>query len=364
MPEDLHPEITIIVPSTYGGISEGTWDPSSSEPVPDLGDQARWQQTRRATLRLHPAVHPELPSLPRPASEDEDAAGERERVRAWLDDVRPSDGAGAWLAKALAALRKGRRGPVIVRLEAQPSGGETSADAYLAVIARGAARDATTEDEGSSHTGVEVTLREHMIGVAGWARRFADGCGLPASIMGDVELAARWHDAGKVDPRFQRMLHGGSAYKTEVAREPLAKSAIVAADHAARRRAFEQSGYPRGARHELSSVALLQAGSSLLDGAADRDLVLHLVASHHGWCRPFAPAVADVEPVELALDTGASIVRVPSNHGLARLDSGVAERFWRLVERYGWFGLAWLEAILRLADHRRSEQEQQAKEAP
>jgi CRISPR-associated endonuclease/helicase Cas3 len=107
----------------------------------------------------------------------------------------------------------------------------------------------------------------------------------------------------------------------------------------------------------LLSLAMIQGNAAALEGAFDEELVLHLVSSHHGWCRPFAPFLDHPEGIAVALDHQGTALTASTRHHMARLDSGVGDRFWGLVDRYGWWGLAWLEAVLRLADHRASELE-------
>jgi CRISPR-associated endonuclease/helicase Cas3 len=74
---------------------------------------------------------------------------------------------------------------------------------------------------------------------------------------------------------------------------------------------------------------------------------LHVVAAHHGRARPHFPVVECYDP-ELRDDIVASLVRE------------VPLRFDRLQRRYGRWGLAWLESILRAADVLASEDQEVA----
>ena len=98
-----------------------------------------------------------------------------------------------------------------------------------------------------------------------------------------LEDAAGWHDLGKVEERFQVMLHDGHADQAALAVEPLAKSGMDPSDRMAFRRARRRSGLPAGARHEAWSAALVEEYVRAHEYPGDVDLLVHLVASHHGY---------------------------------------------------------------------------------
>jgi CRISPR-associated endonuclease/helicase Cas3 len=376
--EQIRAGDTLVVSAAYGGIDArfGCWNPEATEEVRDRGDEAQLLHRGRAVARWIPEVMrgwglvaplDRGPVLDPADLEDRGADAEQEAFDTWRTAVLEQSTTPERARLLLQALRGH---PIIVRV------GEGS-DAWRASVARrrlplkdlqGAlgitvlravvrpSEPATEGDEGS-FLEAEVTLDRHLAGVRSFAARFASAVSLPEPMSSDVALAGWLHDLGKADPRFQIWLHGGDPVRQAMAIEPLAKSPFPMRDRIARERARQRAGYPRGTRHELTSVALVQNCEELRGRAHDWDLVLHLVASHHGWCRPFAPPVLDPDPVEVKAAIEGIPLATSSEHHLVRIDSGVAERFWRLVRRYGWWGLAWLEAILRLADHRESEQE-------
>lgn len=358
------PGDTLVVPASYGGIAFGTWSPSATDPVRDVAELAVLAQRGRAALRCHPEV---LPGLLGPAvgdlvpqSLEGEEVDDRAAVLDWLSNV-GTEGLAPESRRLLDLLAGASKRTLHV--ERLPLGLDPTSGEYFLIRLRQRVRfdegDVSTEDDRASFTGIEVPLSAHLRNVGSMAGGFAERVGLAPDVASDIRLAGQWHDVGKIDPRFQRLLYGGSEFKTLVQSEPLAKSAMGLGDWRARERAEELSRYPRGARHELMSVALMEsAGHGIAGRAMDWELVLHLVASHHGRCRPLAPCVADPSPVEAEWELDGVAVRASSVHGLERLDSGVGERFWHLVRRYGWWGLAWLETLLRLGDHRQSEEEQ------
>ena len=115
--------------------------------------------------------------------------------------------------------------------------------------------------------------------------------------------------------------------------------------------------YPQGMRHEVASTALVQSNTDVLAGAHDPDLVLHLIMTHHGYGRPLPPVLEDPNARLLRHRHRGHEMETSSDLADSDIALETAERFWKLVERYGHHGLAWLEAILRLADHRQSEEE-------
>ena len=329
----IRPGDTIVVPASYGGCDGWGWASELREPTLDLAERVSLEG-EHPVLRLHPAVLAQHDIEQTVSASvlvpDEDDLSllvpDSDAIDQTLLAIRKTDSGLALLAGVL--LEKGY--DVIPYPDAAYSGG-------VLVISRLPSKTLEGGDGEFGH--VEVLLHDHREGVAREAGRMATAVGLEGDLARLIEEAARRHDEGKRDPRFQRLLAGSPTMTQE---EPLAKGHGRVRDVHSIRRRWAEAGLPPGFRHEAVSAALIGAY-----GADPRgDLVRHLVASHHGHARPFLPPVADSAPW---IDTSE----------LERVDGEVPECYWRLVRRYGWWGLAYLESVLRLADRLQSAEERQ-----
>ncbi len=356
--EEILPGDTVVVPASYGGweIFGHLLDPHR----PDIAEAARFQARRQLVFRLHRKLLDYLPDLPDGAARNTLLEAANAEDRPDLEEVKQ---AFAELAQTgpehLRALFTALTGAKLSAEEYPTSNDQPAPGWVITGKLRGiqpeleAEPTPAEEDDELSLNGL-VTLKQHVDGVTEFAVRFAKQCGLPCELVNDFRLAGQFHDAGKADPRFQAWLYGCMNRPYVRGRSELIAKA-KAITEARKWEAKANSGYPNGSRHELLSVSLIQGNEQLKAQAYDWDLVLHLIASHHGRCRPFAPVVDDPNPETVEVELYGHKLTGATRTGLERLDSGVAERFWKLTRKYGWWGLAYLEAIFRLADHRQSQ---------
>lgn len=201
-------------------------------------------------------------------------------------------------------------------------------------------------DESDSFTGSAVTLDVHLEEVAQTAAAFADSLEFPPPIQASLVWAARLHDIGKADPRWQEAITGGDTAELAADGVLLAKSPLDARPG--------QRPFPP-VRHESLSVAMAESDSGIRETAeqagADWDLVLHLIGSHHGYGRPLPGTLTDPNSRRVEYRVGGCDMACnTADLGGGRFAFECVDRFEALAGRYGYYGLAWMEAVLRMAD--------------
>lgn len=384
-PQEVRPGDTLVLPvwaggwSVFGHIPDAPPDPATEgggrstgiNSRVDVAERAYRQSRGRAILRLDssrirswPAgeASEELTKWITDPESDLRISLVRDLIRQVADAIPDAQAADAETLRLLADPKLGlifnryaRGNGIVLSTRRRIPPGESSARTSLPAMDDG-------EDEASRVTRLEpIALQQHLQNVHSELEVALQH--LPvASLANPLLFAAELHDWGKVDERFQALLLNGDRHDAWAQPTLWAKSARMPMTRAQRRAARVRSGMPEGFRHEMLSVQLAEGSADQLPTEDERDLVLHLIASHHGHARPFAPVVLDDEQQAVSLAQLGLAVQLTAEQRAAnpphRLDSGLAERFWKLTRRFGWWGLAYLETVLRMADQRASAREE------
>jgi CRISPR-associated endonuclease/helicase Cas3 len=161
-------------------------------------------------------------------------------------------------------------------------------------------------------------LKDHHDWTEREARAIGSALALSAEHRGMLEIAARVHDAGKARDLWQTAMGAAKADR------PLAKT------DGRRANPILLQGY----RHEFGSLRDAEADLANIEDDDLRDLARHLILAHHGWARPVIKPIDPDEP--------------PSASEARARDAAL--RFARLQRKWGPWGLAWWETLLRAAD--------------
>jgi CRISPR-associated endonuclease/helicase Cas3 len=318
-PDQILPGDTLVVPSAYGGCDRYGWNPTENKPVNDIADLCSLEGQGCHSVRLVPGLTDWLGSKEKQV---QDAVAEIILAETMVDPESGVDQDSVQAAhSSLRVLLKSIDHPLVrafhdgsYQVELHPKG--------VVLHSR------TVNDiKGLIFNSVAVSLPSHLEGVALEVSKIAADHPNAEQIV----LAAAKHDIGKEEPRFQIMLHGDPLLAA--AGPALAKSGMRSLSQ--RRAAYKQSGIPRGFRHELASIEL----------ADEQDLLVrHLIATHHGFGRPWFPVCEDSSSIG-------------AKH--SSLDSGWCKAFADLRDRYGPWALTGMELLLRAADVRQSISEQE-----
>jgi CRISPR-associated endonuclease/helicase Cas3 len=239
-----------------------------------------------------------------------DEQDRKRRVRLWDHDAKLEEAKGMRLVRA--------------PLDIDPTAEERDEDAEASRrFWYWFTRPRSADDDLSKTSTEPVPLQRHTDDVVANAQRIAKALNLPTNIQEAVVLAAKLHDLGKRRVVWQRSIGNPRPSDWHAKSGRLWKPCDICPDY----------------RHEFGSLRDVIAEDEFRKLEPDeQDLVLHLIAAHHGRARPHFPLEEAHDREGDPAQSEAIAIEVP-------------RRFARLQRRFGRWGLAYLESMLRAADY-------------